>query len=194
MEKNGRKYCNVALLPEDHDMLKDLALGAQEVLFANYLSEVVNKHPDLVSDYVPQLLETANSYSTDNYYKSLAVAGEVWRDHIDPIFQKYDAFITSTTTYTDIPATRWQKDTVTVNGKDFTDTETTMAVLWNMYSRCPVMAVPSGRSTSGVPTGIQIIGRPNDDSTVFKIAKAFENERPRLDCVERRPNLEIKEY
>ena len=172
--------------------LIELALGAQEVLFSDYLSEVVNKHPDLVSDYVPQLLETANSYSTDTYYKSLATAGDVWRDHIGPIFHKYDAFITPTTTYTDIPATGWQKDTVTVNGKEFTDTETTMAVLWNMYNRCPVMAVPSGKATSGVPTGIQIIGRPHDDPTVFRIARAFEKERPWLDCAERRPNLAIK--
>ena len=168
----------------------DLALGAQEVLFSDYLSELVNEHPDLVSDYVSELLETANSYSPDTYYKALATAGEVWRDHIGPIFQKYDAFITPTTTYTDIPATGWQKDTVTVNGKECTDTDTTMAVIWNMYNRCPVMAVPSGRATSGVPTGIQIIGTPHDDQTVFKIARAFEKERPWLDSAERRPNLD----
>ena len=75
-------------------------------------------------------------------------------------------------------------------GKECTDTDTTMAVIWNMYNRCPVMAVPSGRATSGVPTGLQIIGRPQDDPTVFKIARAFEKERPWLDSAERRPNLD----
>lgn len=169
--------------------LIDLALGAQEVLFAEFLNVVVNKHGDLVSDYVPQLLETANSYPANTYFKALEAAGRVWRDHIGPLFNQYDAFITPTTTYTDIPATAWQKDTVTVNGKDYTDTETTMAVLWNMYNRCPVMAVPSGIANSGVPTGIQIIGRPLDDQTVFRIARAFEKERPWLDCAERRPVL-----
>ena len=164
-------------------------MGAQEVLFAEFLNVVVNKHGDLVSDYVPQLLETANSYPANTYFKALEAAGRVWRDHIGPLFNQYDAFITPTTTYTDIPATGWQKDTVTVNGKDYTDTETTMAVLWNMYNRCPVMAVPSGIANSGVPTGIQIIGRPLDDQTVFRIARAFEKERPWLDCAERRPVL-----
>ena len=67
-----------------------------------------------------------------------------------------------------------------------------MAVLLNMYNKCPVMAVPSGRASSGVPTGIQVIGRPFDDQTVFRIAKAFENEKPWLDCAERRPVLEPK--
>ena len=93
---------------------------------------------------------------------------------------------------TDIPAAGWQKDTVNVNGKEYTDTDTTMAVLWNMYNKCPVIAIPSGRASSGVPTGIQVIGRPYDDQTVFRIAKAFENEKPWLDCAERRPVLASK--
>ena len=125
-----------------------------------------------MSEYVPQLLETANSYPPDTYYKALLPQVNL-ADHIGPIFQKYDAFITPTTTYTDIPATGWQKDTVTVNGKECPDT--TMAVIWNMYNRCPVMAVPLNYK---VPTGLQIIGRPQDDPTVFKIARAFEKERP----------------
>ena len=64
-----------------------------------------------------------------------------------------------------------------------------MAVIWNMYNRCPVMALPSGRASSGVPTGIQVIGRPYDDKTVFRVAKAFEDAKPWLDCAERRPVL-----
>jgi amidase len=172
--------------------LIDLALGNQEVLFAAFLNENVKKNGDIVSNYVPQLVETANSYSTGVYHQSLLAAGQVWSEHLGPLFQKYDAFITPTTTYTDIPAAGWQKDTVNVNGKEYTDTDTTMAVLWNMYNKCPVIAIPSGRASSGVPTGIQVIGRPYDDQTVFRIAKAFENEKPWLDCAERRPVLASK--
>ena len=171
--------------------LIDLALGNQEVLFAAFLNETVKKHGDIVSDYVPQLLETANSYSTGVYHQSILAAGQAWSDHLGPLFQKYDAFITPTTAHTDIPATGWQKDTVDINGKEYTDTETTMTVLWNMYNKCPVLAIPSGRASSGVPTGIQVIGRPYDDQTVFRIAKAFENEKPWLDCAERRPVLAL---
>ena len=171
--------------------LVELALGSQEFLFAGYLNELVAEHGDLVSDYVPQLAETANSYSSDDFRRSLTSAGEVWRDHLGPLFHEYHAFVTPTTTYPDIPATGWQKDTVTVNGKQVTDAETSMAVLWNMYNRCPVLAAPSGMTHSGLPTGIQIAGRPYDDHTVFRIATALENRRPWLDCPARRPNCEI---
>jgi Asp-tRNA(Asn)/Glu-tRNA(Gln) amidotransferase A subunit family amidase len=172
--------------------LIELALGSQEFLFAGDLNESIAKHGDLVSDYVPQLAETANSYSSDDYRRSLTISGEVWRDHLGPLFHGYHAFVTPTTTYPDIPATGWQKDTVTVNGKQVTDTQTTMAVLWNMYNRCPVLAVPSGMTDSGLPTGIQIAGRPYDDPTVFRIAAALESRRPWLDCPERRPDCEMR--
>jgi len=171
--------------------LVELASGSQEFLFAGYLNELVAKHGDLVSNYVPQLAETANSYSSGDYRQSITRAGETWRDHLGPMFDAYHAFVMPTTAYPDIPATGWQKDTVTVNGKQLTDTQLSMAVLWNMYNRCPVLAVPSGMTDSGLPTGIQIVGRPHDDPTVFRIANALEDRRPWLDCPTRRPNCEV---
>jgi len=165
----------------------NLALGSQEFLFAGYLNDIMSKHGDIVSDYVEQLSETANSYSADDYRRSISVAGEIWCDHLGPLFEDFDAFIMPTTAFPDIPATGWQKDTVTLNGKQVTDTQTAMTVLWNMFNRCPVLAVPSGMTDSGLPTSIQIVGRPTDDPTVFRIARALEDRKPWLDCAERRP-------
>jgi Asp-tRNA(Asn)/Glu-tRNA(Gln) amidotransferase A subunit family amidase len=88
-----------------------------------------------------------------------------------------------------VPAESWQRDTITVNGKDLTDTDTAMTVMWNMFGRCPVLAVPSGLTDAGLPTGLQIVGRPEDDVTVFRIAAALERRRPWLDVPERRPAL-----
>jgi Asp-tRNA(Asn)/Glu-tRNA(Gln) amidotransferase A subunit family amidase len=49
---------------------------------------------------------------------------------------------------------------------------------FNLLSQLPVMSVPSGFSSAGVPTGLQIVGRPYDDISVFRAAKAFEQVRP----------------
>lgn len=43
-----------------------------------------------------------------------------------------------------------------------------------MLHNCPVMSVPSGTAKSGVPTGIQLVGRTFDDVTVFRAAAAYE--------------------
>ena len=45
---------------------------------------------------------------------------------------------------------------------------------FNLLSQCPVMSVPTGFSSCGVPTGMQIVGRPYDDRAVFRAAAAFE--------------------
>src|SRR3546814_18325247 len=38
-----------------------------------------------------------------------------------------------------------------------------MTYPFNSMSRCPVMSVPSGFASNGVPTGLQIVGRTFDD-------------------------------
>ncbi len=60
---------------------------------------------------------------------------------------------------------------------------------FNVASRCPVLAVPSGFADNGVPTGIQIVGRTYDDATVFRAGAALERVRPWMDAPERRPVL-----
>lgn len=47
----------------------------------------------------------------------------------------------------------------------------------NILSDCPVLSVPSGFADNGVPTGIQIVGRPFDDVTVYRAGFAFEQAR-----------------
>lgn len=49
---------------------------------------------------------------------------------------------------------------------------------FNIANRCPVLAVPSGMATCGIPTGVQIVGHPFDDATVFSLGAALEELRP----------------
>lgn len=53
---------------------------------------------------------------------------------------------------------------------------TLMTLPFNIVGRVPVLAVPSGVAPSGVPTGVQIVGRTYDDGTVFEIGAALEQE------------------
>jgi Asp-tRNA(Asn)/Glu-tRNA(Gln) amidotransferase A subunit family amidase len=53
-----------------------------------------------------------------------------------------------------------------------------LTVVFNICSRNPVLSVPSGSTADGVPTGVQIAGRPYADVSVFRIAAALERVRP----------------
>ena len=45
---------------------------------------------------------------------------------------------------------------------------------FNMLSALPVMNVPSGLASNGVPIGAQLVGRPFADHDVFAIAALVE--------------------
>jgi aspartyl-tRNA(Asn)/glutamyl-tRNA(Gln) amidotransferase subunit A len=49
--------------------------------------------------------------------------------------------------------------------------------VWNLVG-LPACVVPSGFSTDGLPVSIQIVGRPFDDATVLRIARAYERATP----------------
>lgn len=51
-------------------------------------------------------------------------------------------------------------------------------VAFNLCSWCPAISVPSGRAANGVPTGIQIVGRPYADAEVLRAARALEAQAP----------------
>ena len=52
-------------------------------------------------------------------------------------------------------------------------------------------SVPSGFADNGVPTGLQIAGRPYDDVTVFRAAAAYARVRPWLDAPDKRPLKDV---
>lgn len=49
---------------------------------------------------------------------------------------------------------------------------------FNVANHCPVVAVPSGMSSIGVPTGVQVVGHPFDESMAFRVAAAVEKYAP----------------
>lgn len=46
---------------------------------------------------------------------------------------------------------------------------------FNIANRCPVLGVPSGLADNGVPTGVQVVGHPYDEATVFNVGRAIES-------------------
>jgi aspartyl-tRNA(Asn)/glutamyl-tRNA(Gln) amidotransferase subunit A len=54
------------------------------------------------------------------------------------------------------------------------------------YSGQPAISVPAGWTASGLPVGLQIVGRRLEDALVLRAAAAFETLRP---WARRRPIL-----
>ena len=45
---------------------------------------------------------------------------------------------------------------------------------FNMLNRLPVLSIPSGLANNGVPTGVQIVGKPFEDIGVFQAGYNIE--------------------
>lgn len=135
-------------------------------------------HADLMTDYALKFAEAAQRNSTmDDIHKPWARAHQMYQS-LGPVLARHDVFICPTN---NAPAVKADHDPwdphFTVNGvKVDPEFGWVMTHQFNMLHNCPVLSVPTGHAVSGVPTGMQIVGRTWDDARVFRLALAYEKE------------------
>jgi aspartyl-tRNA(Asn)/glutamyl-tRNA(Gln) amidotransferase subunit A len=128
---------------------------------------------DLLNDYTRAF---ATSMTSDiSYYEGLELEGHLY-EPLGRLFEEYDALICPTIAADGLEADNpYIEGPFLVNGVDVKHhILMCMTLPFNLFSRCPVMAVPSGRADNGVPTGVQVVGRTYDDVTAFRVAAAVE--------------------
>jgi amidase len=95
---------------------------------------------------------------------------------VNAIFDDFDVLITPVMGGTAIPVRRWE-------GRSALWTLLGMSrfypycIPWNHLGN-PAMSVPSGFAADGMPTAVQIVGRPGDEATLLSLAAQIEAERP----------------
>jgi Asp-tRNA(Asn)/Glu-tRNA(Gln) amidotransferase A subunit family amidase len=55
--------------------------------------------------------------------------------------------------------------------------QTHMGLPFNLFNSLPVLTVPIALTSAGVPTGVQVIGRPYAEESVFRVGLALEQTR-----------------
>ena len=133
-------------------------------------------HAHLMTDYALKFAAAAERNSTiDDVHKPWSRIDAMYQT-MGPILAKYDVFICPTNNLAAVKADHdpWDQS-FTVNGhKADPEFGWVMTHQFNMLHNCPVLAVPSGHTTGGIPTGIQIVARTWDDTRVFKAGLAYE--------------------
>ena len=123
-------------------------------------------------------LVTGSDYLKAEQYRSALM--EAYRK----VFETVDVVIGPTT-----PITAWKRGewTVQIAGKP----ESVLAASWRFtypynLTGLPAISVPCGFDRDGLPIGLQIAGRPFDETTVLRVAHAYERDHNWKDC---RPQL-----
>ena len=159
-------------------------------LWGSSMAPLLARHRFEMTSYVRDFAEFAQTTSGQDFWEAMTVAGEMYV-RLGPILETYRLLICPTLA---IPAPLADhdpaRDEIIINGVAVDPMiGWAMTYPFNVMSRCPVMSVPSGRASNGVPTGIQIVGPTYQDVTVFRAAAAYERARPWLDTPSRRPSL-----
>ena len=114
----------------------------------------------------------------DAYYlKAQQVRTLIKRD-FDEAWEKCDVVLTPTTPSPAFGLGEKSGDPIAMYLEDIFTVTVNMAGL-------PGISVPAGLSSEGTPLGLQLIGRPFDESTLFRAAAAVESRAGRFPLPER---------
>ncbi len=162
----------------DHRVL-DAGLAYLSHIFGAYMATYLKDHADKMTNYVRQWAEEAQKSTAAEFLHTLEVVNEMYAT-VGPLLEKYRVLVCPTNALPAVPADfDHSEDTVSINGKQVNPAlGWVMTTPFNSLSRCPVLTVPTGRASNGVPTSIQIVGRTYTDKDVFQAGLAYESAAP----------------
>ena len=104
----------------------------------------------------------------DAYYLKAQKVRRLIKQDFDNAYETVDAILTPATPTAAFPVGRKVDDPVTNFLNDVFTVPANLAGL-------PGMAVPAGLNADGLPLGLQILGRPFDDATLYSIGRVIED-------------------
>jgi aspartyl-tRNA(Asn)/glutamyl-tRNA(Gln) amidotransferase subunit A len=114
---------------------------------------------------------TANDYLKTTFERQELAAG------VGKLFQKYDLLLTPTLGVPAWPIGLPKVYVEEVDGKPLSPMGWTLTHPFNLTGQ-PAASIPAGWTEDNLPVGLQIVGRPYDEATVFRAAAAFEEAKP----------------
>jgi aspartyl-tRNA(Asn)/glutamyl-tRNA(Gln) amidotransferase subunit A len=135
---------------------------AESEIFSVHQKNLVSRPREFGADFLsrvlPSVLFTANDYvQATREHRRMMV-------EMAPLYQKFDAFVTAGMGEAPLLAdyrsvSFWQKSS--------------LLTAWNVTSQ-PVLMLPNGFGRTGLPLGMQVVGRPFGETTILRIGHAYE--------------------
>jgi amidase len=129
-------------------------------------------------------IENGQGLSASDVYAASAIRSD-WYRHVLLLFERFDVLILPSAQVFPFDAALHWPDKIA--GRRMDSYHRWMeVVIGPTMAGLPVAAMPAGFGDSGLPTGLQIIGRPRADRAVLELALAYERA---TEWRERRPTL-----
>lgn len=161
LRKLGAKVEEVRVRPARQYSDVKVVLAETEIYTINH-PDLVRRPGDFGEDFLSRALPACLFQSTD--YVSASREQRIMIDEMAPTWKKYDALLSVVFG----PAPRLDKHSP-INFWARPNANPMANVLG-----CPSLALCNGFSASGLPLGMQIMGRPFDEATILRIGHAYE--------------------
>ncbi|MCW0215938.1 MAG: amidase family protein [Pseudonocardia sp.] len=150
-----------------------------EAMFAAACGDLLPRWGYEMDPFTRGVLERGLNHSAVRDIRTQYVRTEMY-NHLGPLLEEYDVLICPTIAAPALKADHANDDPdFRINGKPVHPyVQWAMTYPFNLLGQCPVASVPSGFSSAGVPTGLQIVGRTYDELSVMTAAAAFEAAEP----------------
>jgi aspartyl-tRNA(Asn)/glutamyl-tRNA(Gln) amidotransferase subunit A len=139
---------------------------------AAYHAAWLRERPDDYGDDVRALLEAGELYLATHYIQAQRYR-TVLRDQFVDVLRDVDAILTPTVPFTAPPVGATE---ITLESGEVLDIISAV-MRYNALPPLvgmPALSVPCGLSDDGLPVGMQLIGSPFDEGTLFRVGHAYE--------------------
>jgi aspartyl-tRNA(Asn)/glutamyl-tRNA(Gln) amidotransferase subunit A len=147
-----------------------------------YHKDYIARNPELYQAPTLKRLRAGADVTTATYIQSRRRLDRVRRS-IAQAFNSVDLLITPTVRVPPFTIADLQADPDTIRAKELSMLHNTRP--WN-FAGLPTISVPSGFTRTGLPIGMQITGPPGSETTVLRLAYAYEQA---TDWHKHKPNL-----
>lgn len=190
-EVTARAAAAVAQLAELGAIVREVEIPMAEAILATewgllvpeasaYHQQMLRERGHLYTDEVRTFLEAGELVLATDYIKALRVRTLI-RAAFKDLYEGIDVLVAPTVTSPALPLDDLEVTWPDGSTEGATITYVRLSAPGNVTG-LPALSMPSGFTEDGLPTGIQIIGRPFDEATVLNVGHAYEGgtDWPRL--------------
>ena len=136
---------------------------------------LLEKKADELMDYVKSTLIAGSKITGAQYANALRLLNK-FRSNWNYFFKEYDLLMTPTVAVSAFPVGK-RPDEIGGQKVNRLWGPFPFTIPWNITGQ-PATSIPCGFSSGGLPIGLQIVGRSQEEGTVLKASAIFEQARP----------------